>query len=105
MDKFIDNLELDFAKWLEKPEPEEDAVKPIQVGGKVKFFPPMGKVQPAMKRTISTNEMAATGVVFDPKIKPKAHQDWNYEGAAGNTGSSPKEWPIGYKPKGKKRDK
>lgn len=37
-------------------------------------------------------EMAATGVVFNPKIKPK--EDWNYEGTPGSTGVTPKKGPI-----------
>lgn len=45
-------------------------------------------------------EMCGTGVVFDPKQKPK--EDWNWEGSPGKTGISPKAWPVGYKPKKKK---
>ncbi len=101
----MENLQLNFAQWLDQPEVKPDPVSATRIGEKVKFFPPSGKVQPNLVRKIqtNTNEMAATGVVYDPRVKPK--QDWNYEGVPGSTGVSPKEWPIGFKPKGKKRDK
>ena len=66
----MNNLQLDFGKWLASLEP-------------------------------STTEMVATAVVYNPKIKAKKHCDWNYEGQPGLTGVSPKEWPIGFKPKKK----
>jgi hypothetical protein len=45
------------------------------------------------------NEVAgATAVVGDTKQKSR---DWNWEGAPGSTGVSPKEFPIGYKKKKK----
>lgn len=42
-------------------------------------------------------EMCGTGVVFDPKQKPK--EDWNWQGAPGKTGVSPKQDPIKKKKK------
>ncbi len=46
--------------------------------------------------------MGSTGVVFDPKQKSR---DWNWLGAPGSTGVSPKEDPIGCKKKKKKKKK
>jgi hypothetical protein len=103
----MENLELNFSQWLAEPHPAEkqeikpDPVTPIRIGNKLKFMPPEGKVQPTLLRKIQTNEMAATSVVYDPRVKSK--EDWNYEGSPGSTGVSPKEWPIGFKPKRKKR--
>jgi len=47
-------------------------------------------------------EMVGTGVVFDPHAKSK---DWNWWGAPGSTGVSPKEGPIKNWAKKKKRRK
>jgi len=50
--------------------------------------------------------MGSTGVVFNPKIRPGPHSDWNYLGAPGRTGVSPKEGPIkNWTKKRKKNDK
>lgn len=38
------------------------------------------------------SEMAGTGAIYDPKQKPK--EDWNWQGAVGKIGVSPKKGPI-----------
>ena len=43
----------------------------------------------------------ATGVVFNPKVKKS--RGWNYEGAPGSTGVSPKENPIKHWTKKRKK--
>ena len=54
-------------------------------------------------RTWLVNEIGgATSVVFDPKQKSR---DWNWMGAPGSTGVSPKENPIGVGRKKKKKKK
>jgi len=40
-------------------------------------------------------EMAGTGVVYDPKVKPKTFQWWGAPGGTGNL--SVKGYPIGTK--------
>ena len=47
-------------------------------------------------------EMAGTGAVFDPTQKSR---DWNWQGAPGSTGVTPKENPIKNWTKKKKRKK
>lgn len=49
-------------------------------------------------------QQEGTDVVYNPKIKVKRHSDWNYEGSPGLTGVSPKEWPVGFKPKKDKHE-
>jgi hypothetical protein len=51
--------------------------------------------------------MGSTGVVFNSKIRPGPHSDWNYVGAPGRVAVSPKEGPIKHwlKPKKRKRRK
>ena len=48
-------------------------------------------------------EMCGTGAIYDPKVKPK--EDFNWWGAVGKQGVSPKKGPINAsrKPHGKSK--
>ena len=46
------------------------------------------------------HEMVGAGAVYDPKAKSR---DWNWWGAVGSSGVSPKEEPIHKKKKKKKK--
>lgn len=59
----------------------------------------MNNTELNFKHWIAQEIAGATGVVGDTKQKSN---DWNWEGAPGKTGVSPKEDPIGCKPRKKK---
>lgn len=60
----------------------------------------MNNTELNFKHWIAAEMMGSTGVVFDPKQKSR---DWNWQGAPGKlSGVSPKEDPIGCKPRKKK---